>query len=435
MGKFRKFLLIVTGVAVFLIILLIGLMMMVTQKKPLIIETMQTSTDALLQSKADLKYLIAELSAPDRHKNISLTHQQMEQLAAVLSQSITPVMARYNYSGYGVIAAATITLPPPLEGRYINVSIEFIDNSDLKSGETSIGSLSISNKLFWKLISYSVSLLFDSNISSEMNEALSNAHFDKQKIYTQVNLNLSSDQFKKSLKSYLKNYRKTLGHDTNYARSIYYYKYLENLSGYIQGLNEISLAELLQPLFKEVRRNSAVTDPREENKAALIALAIFAGDQKMKNFLSRLIGYYPKRNRRGPKLLLAGREDLVLHFIYSVTIQLLTSEGLSDSIGELKEISDMGKGGSGFSFTDLAADRAGTRFAELATEQTVTAYKLQSVLSRMTEENTFFPDISLLTDNLSKRAFEQEYHSTHSQAYQAVVKEIDRRIDSTELYH
>ena len=56
---------------------------------------------------------------------------------------------------------------------------------------------------------------------------------------------------------------------------------------------------------------------------------------------------------------LSGRGDLSLHFLYSVILEQVGKENIGLSIGELKELLDSNEGGSGFSFADLAADKAG----------------------------------------------------------------------------
>jgi hypothetical protein len=58
-------------------------------------------------------------------------------------------------------------------------------------------------------------------------------------------------------------------------------------------------------------------------------------------------------------IMLGGRQDLRLHFIVSLGIKVIADSGISFAAGEFKELLDALSGGSGFSFADLAADRAG----------------------------------------------------------------------------
>ena len=70
----------------------------------------------------------------------------------------------------------------------------------------------------------------------------------------------------------------------------------------------------------------------------------------------------PKRRT----VTLQGRVDWAQHFIISAALTLVGGDIISDAIGLFKEVEDS-RIGSGFSFADLAADKAGTRFGGYAT--------------------------------------------------------------------
>jgi hypothetical protein len=103
-------------------------------------------------------------------------------------------------------------------------------------------------------------------------------------------------------------------------------------------------------------------------------------------------------------------------------------------IGEAKEVTDT-DGPSGFSFTDLAADRAGVRFAEVATASDASARALQSALAAGAKETDFFPRVGDLPEGLSEEDFKTRYGDVDSPAYEAVVKKIDARIANITLYN
>jgi len=84
----------------------------------------------------------------------------------------------------------------------------------------------------------------------------------------------------------------------------------------------------------------------EENRATLLALAVFLGPDKFDTFIGALDGSTcrPARVYIG----LANRNDLRLHFIFSAALQVTSNSGVSFSIGEFKELLDTERGGSGF---------------------------------------------------------------------------------------
>jgi len=93
---------------------------------------------------------------------------------------------------------------------------------------------------------------------------------------------------------------------------------------------------------------------------------------------------------RARTLTLQGRDDLAQHFLISAGIAAAGGSRLADAVGLFKELDDS-RSGSGFSFTDLAADRAGVRFAESATGPN--AARLQGLLADKAEESLFMPRV------------------------------------------
>ena len=94
----------------------------------------------------------------------------------------------------------------------------------------------------------------------------------------------------------------------------------------------------------------------------------------------------------------------------------------------------MDRGGSGFSFADLAADRSGIQFVTLAMDKKGGAAHLQSFMTKASSEASFFPDIFGLKEQLSLPEFENEYRDTDSKEYQSTIREIDRRIRLLPVY-
>jgi hypothetical protein len=164
-----------------------------------------------------------------------------------------------------------------------------------------------------------------------------------------------------------------------------------------------------------------------ENEAAIMALAIYAGHRRFSNMVGDLSFAVAPIPTAIQKPVLANREDLSLHFIFSAAIKLLSEQGISIAVGEFKELMDRGEGGSGYSFVDLAADMAGANFAALAV-QAETAKAVQNLLSSNPNEMMFFPSIVGLVEGMSKAQFKQKYSNIESEAYNEVLSEIKMRL-------
>ena len=132
-----------------------------------------------------------------------------------------------------------------------------------------------------------------------------------------------------------------------------------------------------------------------------------------------------------PKL--ANRNDLSQHFIFSAAIKLLSDQGVTVAIGEFKELMDRVVSGSGYSFVDLAADKAGVKFADYLTDPD-TAKSAQSRLSIASNEDLLFPDIKDLPEGLKTDAFKQTFKTVDSPEYQQMITEIKGRLAGLPLY-
>jgi hypothetical protein len=194
------------------------------------------------------------------------------------------------------------------------------------------------------------------------------------------------------------------------------------------------LTDYLGPLFALARQRSAAADPVQENQAALLALAAHLGDRRFA-YLHDPSGPRgaPQASRPPKRVLLAGRDDLRRHFVISAGLQLLTEQGLTAAIGEVKELLDAAPGGSGFSFVDLTADHAGAALARSASDPAL-ARALQRRLAEAPAEADFFPALDGLPEQLSRAEFTARFGAVDSPAYRELLREIDRRLSALPVH-
>jgi hypothetical protein len=138
------------------------------------------------------------------------------------------------------------------------------------------------------------------------------------------------------------------------------------------GAGSRTLSGVLGSVFHEAERRSVARDPVAENRAALAALGLYAVGRDTAPLLPEI-----GTGARLPWVSLRGRVDLARHYLASSAIAATGDGDLSDLVGVYKEWSDS-RGGSGFSFVDLAADRAGTRLGRLATTSPALARRVQA---------------------------------------------------------
>ncbi len=181
-----------------------------------------------------------------------------------------------------------------------------------------------------------------------------------------------------------------------------YYNLLERLGTQLSSKSRVSLTEFMRPLFKLASNRSASGDPAKENEAAILALALYFGDGRFERFIGEVRTAEQKSKRRKKSFVkLNNRHDFVQHFAISAGLALTGGENAANIIGELKEVKDASNKKSGFSFTDIGADRMGVRFAKKATENNSKAREFQRVLSAVTSEKRFLPTFTDLPEGMT----------------------------------
>ena len=211
-------------------------------------------------------------------------------------------------------------------------------------------------------------------------------------------------------------------------------KHLRRLVAAGPGLpsGDARFGALMQMAFAQTAGEDGHSTRVAHNRAAILALGIALGDER----LARLVGFQPDAQllhdvaamRAGTTL--GGRDDWAMHYSLSAALAVLQHPLIIDAAGLMKEQLDALTQGSGFSFGDLAADRAGVRFAAAATQSEAAAQAMQARLHRGFALADFFPPTADLPENLSVAQVRQAYGSVGSARYRALAAEIEARLDA-----
>lgn len=192
----------------------------------------------------------------------------------------------------------------------------------------------------------------------------------------------------------------------------------------------LSLATLLQTLFQASLTRAPGLDPVKENQAIILATGLYTLQHNVaalfpKNTAPQKVKFLP--------VFMYQRVDMAKHFISSALLSTINNPAFSERLGLQKELHD-GSAGKGFSFIDLAANRAGIRFAKAATESETSARRLQRTMAKITSYTAFMPDVRDFPENILAPAFKQTYQSTTSAAYRQQLQLIDQKIAACHLY-
>lgn len=188
-------------------------------------------------------------------------------------------------------------------------------------------------------------------------------------------------------------------------------------------------------MFREAQRLAPSRSSLRQNRAAILAAAIWMGHSKFLRITGQTMAVevHDRMVRTGGRVGVHGRNDLVRHFWVSAAITAFASARISNLVGISKEEMDSGEGGSGFSFADLLADRAGVRFAQLALGTPQQATAMQARVSREWIASDAIAPIDGLPEGIRQADFLSEYGGVDGPVYRQWSDKIDQRIRSSKL--
>ena len=191
----------------------------------------------------------------------------------------------------------------------------------------------------------------------------------------------------------------------------------------------VSMTELLTPLFKLAADRSDGKPAAAENRAALFILTVHINGRSLDKIFPDAKSW-PRPAKHG--VLLNRRDDFPKHFIISAALAANAGGPLADAVGLYKEVVDS-HGGSGFSFNDIAADRAGTKFGEYAA-QGANARMLQKKMRAGIGERDIMPATADLPEFMQEAEFKRRFGGIDAPEYKKLMADIDRRIAALPLY-
>ncbi len=194
--------------------------------------------------------------------------------------------------------------------------------------------------------------------------------------------------------------------------------------------HRVSLADLLLPLMRLAAARGAGGDPQAENRALIAVVAFYVNGEG----LAAIVPGAKEWPRPVPRTVtLAGRTDTPQHFTVSAALAAHAGGPLADAIGLYREVDDSRRG-SGFSFADIASDRAGTTFGELSTRSAASARRMQQRVAASLKESDVIPELSDLPEYMREAEFKRRFGGIGAPAYKQMMQEIERRVAACPLY-
>lgn len=354
---------------------------------------------------------------------VSISPAQAHSLAGFLQRARGDTQADVTFSKDSASLKISYFLGTVVTDFYLNAEVKVLSAPGVQIESVQIGNLTLPGNWALAVLEYLVNQRTQSGLASRALEWVTKVDISEAHILLDLAPSEPVLQALKEVKRQPDDLQTKLLKD----QIVHYLRFLENVSLVAQLQNKVSLVYYLSAVMQEASRLSESSDATLQNEAAIMALAIYAGNYRF----SRLVGSLSIPVQDIPTAphptVLAGRTDLSLHFVYSAAIKLLSEQGFSIAVGEFKELMDRGEGGSGYSFTDLAADLSGAHFAALAVDPQY-AKHVQTTILQQPQEATFLPSLQGLDEGLDIKAFTDKYQAVDSPAYQQALELINDRI-------
>lgn len=411
--------------AVFVVVVVIILKLCFLQNEALLKKQKAISPDEMKTARSVVKEVVGSLTSFHQFIEFDIDQQELLTISKLGTHLLPKTQVNVNASELGVLISSTTEIQLFFT-QYLNVSCWLFEERDkgMYIDNCSIGNISVSGWLVQKLSIGLVSLLLGEEAATTANELLTHSTYkDEVLVFTA--------QKSKYLKNDLNESLETIGDLARlYAQSGDVSPEVVQL--YISEMDNVrsrELADYIQALFSLAKQRSLNNSAEEENAAVIWALAVKFGDYRF----AKLIGVEPVENSTDIPLL-RGRRDLSQHFIYSAALQQLSDLEIGLQIGEAKELLDSITGGTGYSFADLAADKAGLQFASYISGESDDAENAQTLLANIKNENAFFPFTHDLPEGFTGDNFKRIIQSVESATYQQIEAEIDQRLSLLPLY-
>ena len=358
----------------------------------------------------------------DRHRQhaqkkllstISIRSDDIDIAANYLAKHFTNGRARIKTANQKMHIQTSLPLPLQVITGYINLEATLIEADILLQLQSvNIGQIQIPDFISQFLVTQSIQWLHSHPKYSYGIKSIKGVEITPTTINVSYLLQNQSKQSDHALPLLSKSEQKRVHR--------YYTLLLQNNQ---QGTTQ-TLSQILQPLMQMAAQHSTHRRAKKENRAAILATTFYVLGLPLKYIVPEAAS---RPHHKGHTVTLDGRQDFAQHFIVSAAITAYSDTALSDAIGLYKEIEDK-RSGSGFSFNDIAADRAGTLFGERATASQQDALWIQQLIIQGLDDKDLMPMWTDLPEFLSKPVFRQQYGNFDTPAYFQMMEKIEQRV-------
>ncbi|MCK4493777.1 MAG: hypothetical protein KAU26_06955 [Methylococcales bacterium] len=353
---------------------------------------------------------------PDKIKTLRFNQKNLNNIVNYFLKRYLQVATHLDLNANKLGVKISLKLPKNMWGDYLNISVDLYHrpNQLLQVKQLTVGKIKVADEFSQALLAFTCRYSKVQKIYAAYNKTITQVTITPNRL--RIKYDFKSLTYTDFLISLL----------TENQQSLWFYQQAINRALKVHDKKfRLSLQELLQPLFKIAYQRSTSATAISENKRVIIVVSRYVNGVEIQRHVPSEIRYYPT--------FLYQRTDIAKHFMTSALLTVIGTGSIATLLGQEKEIRDA-KIGSGFSFIDLASDRAGIYFGKMLTQSPESARRLQKLMSESKDYKSFMPDIRDLPEKLTNEAFTQRFGSTDNPAYQLIVTDIDQRIHALPIY-
>ena len=352
--------------AVILIFFLLGLPVLfgflALQSFPAVAHLPTTEASNAEMANDALRRLRDAFVSRERQRIVSVSQSELNSVMLFAARAIPSFRGRTQVSSKEIKFAMS-AIPPGLPAdKWLNLELAVSPSRQgLDISSIRIGSFELPSRIVLPLVTFAINMALGDELGSLILEGVDSVMVAGRTVSIGINISpLTRELFLARSKARMRQIN-PFGNSADVGR---YYVAMHKAAEVgvlpIRG----SFLPYLRFAFGLAHQRVADGDAVTEMRSAMLAVGVYCGVRKLEILVGNVA---PESLRNQPahcrKTTLNGRVDLRLHFIVSAVLRMASDAGAAFAIGEFKELLDANRGGSGFSFDDIAADLAGARFA------------------------------------------------------------------------
>ncbi|MFT5722461.1 MAG: hypothetical protein ACI9W6_002790 [Motiliproteus sp.] len=406
---------------------------MALSDQPSVATPRDTSPQQVYQIKALAQRMLKALkrSSPS---TVRVSQAELNSVSSLVARAYPELLSQFSVDPQGLGLVLSLALPNNPFGRYLSLRLHVpIAARQLRIEQLQLGSLRIPDRLLQTLLPRLLDLLFDSGQRETLLLTLRLAQTSPERLTVAIHPPANASEKVRLLLARIQGFSSDKPALDN-SRISHYYSLLQQQAAGVDPQQWLSVTQFIAPLFRQLAQQADSEDAHLEAGAALLALAIYLGSPQVEQLTGPVLTEQQRQQPVHNRTLLQGRIDLRQHFAVSAALQVLADAGFSHAIGEFKELLDSRKEGSGFSFADLAADRAGTLFAQRASRDPQQAMAFLQLFEPPLRESDLMIAIDTLPEGLTQAEFQTRYQGLQGKGYLALLERIDTELAELRLY-